>query len=284
MSRIYPNIVPENNLRLPDALTIKHGPARLLSTFVLEGDKAARRTGIRLRLRYDFPELVYVNKQQIANGNWFPLAQMFDPGVCDLVPENSYWISGEDEHGDIVLTQAGRIYYWPETTLEQEVRLMFYGGQDRGQGCMVTAPAAKIITGVVFCGGSHWIRPDFRGRRLSGLLGRLGRAYAVARWPVDWAMALVTPLLVERGLARGYGYKHCSRSIFFPGSPLGDLETVVTYLSADEAYDDFAEYLVGELANPDGTWFRAPSLPRPREESVTRTSSERVFHGSSSLS
>ena len=40
MSLIYPNIVPDNNLRLPDALTIKHGPTRLLSTFVLEGDKA----------------------------------------------------------------------------------------------------------------------------------------------------------------------------------------------------------------------------------------------------
>jgi len=42
MTSIYPNIVPENNLRLPDALTIKHGPAPLLSRFVLAGDGAAR--------------------------------------------------------------------------------------------------------------------------------------------------------------------------------------------------------------------------------------------------
>ena len=55
------SIVPENNLRLPDALTIKHGPARLLSRFVLEGDKAARRMGLKLRLRHDFDELVYLN-------------------------------------------------------------------------------------------------------------------------------------------------------------------------------------------------------------------------------
>jgi hypothetical protein len=47
MTKKYTNIVPDNNLRLPDALTIKHGPARLLSTFVLEGDKAARRIGVR---------------------------------------------------------------------------------------------------------------------------------------------------------------------------------------------------------------------------------------------
>ena len=42
---IYPNTVPENNLRLPDALTIEHGPARLLAKFVIEGDKAARQIG-----------------------------------------------------------------------------------------------------------------------------------------------------------------------------------------------------------------------------------------------
>ena len=116
MTLICPNIVPENNLRLPDALTIKHGPARLLAHFVLEGDKAARRKGIRLRLRYDFPELLYFNKQQIAHGNWYRLPDNFNPEYSDLLPENSYWISGENENGEIVLTQAGRIYYWPEST------------------------------------------------------------------------------------------------------------------------------------------------------------------------
>ena len=73
MTLIYPNIVPENNLRLPDALTIKHGPAPLLSRFVLEGDRAARSMGIRLRLRHDFPELLYFNKERIAHGDWYRL-------------------------------------------------------------------------------------------------------------------------------------------------------------------------------------------------------------------
>ena len=117
MTLIYPNIVPENNLRLPDALTVKHGPAHLLSRFVLEGDKAAREKGVRLRLRHDFGELVYVNKQQIARGSWYRLLDPFNPEYSDLTPENSYWISGENENGEIVLTQAGRIYYWPDSTL-----------------------------------------------------------------------------------------------------------------------------------------------------------------------
>jgi len=66
VSLIYPNIVPANNLRLPDALTVKHGPTRLLSRFVLEGDKAARRMGLRLRLRHDFGELLYLNEREVG--------------------------------------------------------------------------------------------------------------------------------------------------------------------------------------------------------------------------
>ena len=147
MTLIYPNIVPENNLRLPDALTVKHGPARLLSRFVLEGDKAARQMGLRLRLRHDFGELLYLNEREVAHGNWFKLVNMYNPSYCDLAPENSYWISGENEEGDIVLTQAGRIYYWPETSLAEEAHSMFYAGRGEGQLCNVTAPAAGRIGG-----------------------------------------------------------------------------------------------------------------------------------------
>ena len=161
MSSIYPNIVPEDNLRLPDALIIKHGPAQLLARFVLEGDKAAREIGVRLRLRHDFGDLVYVNKNAVVRRSWYPLLDIFNPEYSDLVPENSYWISGEDEHGEIVLTQAGRVYYWPDITLEQEARMMFCGGREKGERCVVTAADAQLITGVVFYGGSGWVRPDF---------------------------------------------------------------------------------------------------------------------------
>lgn len=284
MDRIYPNIVPENDLRLPDALTIKHGPARLLSSFVLEGDKAARAMGIRLRLRHDFEELLYINKQEVARGTWFRLIDMFHPERTDLSAENSYWISGVDDAGEIVVTQAGRVFYWPETTLEEEARLMFYGGQDNGQRCMITATDAKRIGGVVFYGGSVWVRPDYRRRHLSRLLPRLGRAYAAARWPLAWGISFVAPALVENGVSAGYGYKHESYSIFFPQSAWGDLEVVLASLSVDEAYEDLTEFLNGELARPETGLRPAASLPSPIDRSVTNTSRVEVFQGSSSLS
>jgi len=282
----FVNIVPENNLRLPDALTIKYGPAELLARFVLAGDMAARRRGIELRLRHDFDELAYLSKQPIAQRSQFRLMNMFNSEYAvDLTPENSYWISGQDEYGEIVLTQAGRVYHWPETTLEDEARLMFFGGRDLGQHCIVTAEAAKVITGVAFYGGQGWVRPDFRGRHVSRLFPRLGRAYALARWPVDWSFSFVAPMLVEKGIAHGYGYRHLSSSIVYPDTQWGAIDAVVASLTAEEAYDDFADFLMTDLSGRDeadnaGRFSDSTVL----DDRVTNVSSDGVFHGSSNRS
>src|SRR5579859_3164663 len=110
MSLVYPNIVPENNLRLPDALTIKHGPAPLLARFILEGDKAARQHGLTLRVRHDFEELVHLNATQLSKGGWFRVINTFNPCYSDLSPENSFWVCGENERGEVVATHAGRVF------------------------------------------------------------------------------------------------------------------------------------------------------------------------------
>jgi len=90
----HTNIVPPDNLRLPDALTIKYGPAPLLARFVLEGDKEARRRGVDLRLRHDFRELLYLAKTISINDNLFRRLEIFNPDYTDFTPENSYWIAG----------------------------------------------------------------------------------------------------------------------------------------------------------------------------------------------
>lgn len=278
------NIVPQNNLRLPDALTIKYGPARLLANFVLEGDQFFRRNGVQLRLRYDFDELVYINKQQIEKGTWYNLLRLFSSEYSDLSAENAYWISGEDEHGEIVLTQAGRVYHWPDTTFADEARLMFYGGRDIGQRCVVTAEIARQITGWVFNGGALWIRPDFRRKGFPSVIGRLGRAYSAARWPLDWATCYVNAKLFARGgVAESYGYPHIDRSIFFPGSPIGELETVLLYMQPDEIYDDLRAFLGSEMS-ADDTGTDMSGSASLRGDTVTRISSEAVRQGSISLS
>jgi hypothetical protein len=280
MSLVYPNIVPENNLRLPDALTVRHGPAGLLARFVLEGDKAARRMGIRLRLRHDFDALLHLNRREMACGSWFRLVNMFNPECSDVSPDNAFWVSGEDEAGEIVVTWAGRVYYWPDSSLAEQACAMFYG-RDDGQLCTVTAPAAKGITGVVLSAGGVWVRPEFRGRQLTRLFPRIGRAYACSRWPIDWTISLCAPVLVEKGVAAGYGQKNFSHSIFYPASPWGDLEVVVAYTEATDIYQDLEEFMTSEFSPARRG---APALRSTSFDRVTNTSSVEVFHGSSSLS
>jgi hypothetical protein len=278
-AKLLPNIVPENNLRLPDALTVKHGPAPLLSRFVLEGDKRVRGAGIRLHLRHDFDELVYINKHETQSGTWFPLINMFNPRHTDLTPEDSYWLCGERDNGDIVMTWAARVYHWPETSFKEEASALFCTRDGQRQPCIVTAPDAADIRGVVFWGGSFWIHPDFRHLGLSPLLGRLGRCFAVSRWPVDWIMCLIAPALVKKGVADGYGYRHQSPGVFFPQSPLGDLELVLAYLSAEEAYEDFSAFFDRELSSSGAAGEGTVSPSNRLLHTVTRTSSVPVFHG-----
>jgi hypothetical protein len=281
MPLAYPNIVPENNLRLPDALTIKHGPARLLSRFVLEGDKATRRRGIDLRLRHDFDELVYFNKQQIALGAWYPLVDMFNPDRTELTPENAFWMSGENEDGEIVVTWGARIFDWAGTSLKDQACAMWYG-RDLGQPCIVTAEAASLLTGICVCGGASWVRPDYRRQHLSRLVPRIGKAYACARWPIAWSFCYVTRAHVDGGLAASYGQRNISYSIEYPGSGFGEI--VLAYTPVEGVYDDLASFMLTELSDEDWGDSNSTSVATTLEHSVIKTSSEGVFQGSSSLS
>jgi hypothetical protein len=148
---------------------------------------------------------------------------------------------------------------------------------------VVSAADAKLITGVVFYGGSGWVRPDFRGRRLMRLVPRLGRAYALARWPVDWGISFVAPILVENGIAAAYGYKHASYSLSFPESLWGDLEVVLVSVSTREAYADFAEAL-DRVEDSESSISPSSMSISFLDDRVTKISSDRVFQGSNSRS
>lgn len=236
-------ITPVDGLRLPDAITVKFGPAELLTRFILTGDKQVRDKGLKLRLRHNFNALRELNEAETARGNWFKLVYMFDPEVSDLSPDNAFWISAENEAGEIVACQAARIYHWPNSTLEDEARLMFYGGRELGQRCEITTPAAREVTGWVYYGGALWVRPDYRGIGLSAIVPRLVRAYAMTRWPIDWTISFVARVQIDKGIVAGYGYRDISYSIRFPDSDWGDLEVALIRMSSREIFEDLASVL-----------------------------------------
>src|SRR5213082_3556373 len=149
------------------------------------------------------------------------LLDSFNPEITEITPENGFWISGENDVGEIVATWAARVFDWQGTTFADQARTVWYG-RDLGQACIVTAPAAKLITGVVACAGASWVRRDFRGKHLSHILPRVGKAYACSRWPLDWAVGYIGRSNVDKGLAKNYGQKNLSYSVYYPDSPHGE--------------------------------------------------------------
>jgi hypothetical protein len=232
-------------------------------------------------LRHDFDELVYFNKQQIALGGWYPLVDMFNPDRTELTPENAFWMSGENEDGEIVVTWGARIFDWAGTSLKDQACAMWYG-RDLGQPCIVTAEAASLLTGICVCGGASWVRPDYRRQHLSRLVPRIGKAYACARWPIDWSFCYVTRAHVDGGLAASYGQRNISYSIEYPGSGFGEI--VLAYTPVEGVYDDLASFMLTELSDEDWGDSKPTSVATTLEHSVIKTSSEGVFQGSSSLS
>jgi hypothetical protein len=279
MAANFATTIPQNNLRLPDALTVRHG-SPLLARFILEADRAARAAGIYLRVRHDFDRLAELNDEQVALGNWYPLIEMLDPRRSDVSPANAFWISGENDAGEIVSTNAGRIYDWRDTNLEEQAVAMMYG-RDDGQPVIITTDVPKTIFGVVQSMGGTWVRPDYRSRGLSHLLPRVGRAYGLSRWPVDWIIAFVTMAHYKNGYAFGYGARHFSGSVVYPEHHLPEL--VLAYTARDEVYDDFETYLT-ELSDLSRNKFAARSVETLLAQEVTKTSPDDVRHGSSNRS
>src|ERR1700730_6569052 len=90
--------IPADNIRPPDAITIKHGPARVLSQFYIAADNMARALGVSLKFRSDFHSLMRINQAETARGTWYKMHAVFDPNVAiDLTPENSFWIAAEND-------------------------------------------------------------------------------------------------------------------------------------------------------------------------------------------
>jgi hypothetical protein len=115
------------------------------------------------------------------------------------------------------------------------------------------------------------------------LVGRLGRAFAVSRWPVDWVMCLVEHKTVKAGLAAGYGYRHQIRGIYFPESQFKD-EVFAVCLTAAEAYEDFAEFMATELSGSAYNEGSEGSLNKRLLHTVTSISSPDVVHGNTNRS
>jgi predicted nucleic acid-binding Zn ribbon protein len=230
--------------RLPASLRIMHGPAGLLGRFFLWADTAARDRGVTLSFA-SLQDLVDVNK---ANSeSWRPLVPIFYPGLGGITSETGIVILGRDRDGQVVATQAARLYDWSETTLRDEAASlrMFYGDPEvaiaRGDRCEITAPVAKAIAGRVVFSGAGWYRRDFRNKGLATILPRISRAYAFTRWNTDFTISIMADGVVAGGMAERCGYTNVEHSsVEFVASPMGALGGALVWMQSEELLADLA--------------------------------------------
>jgi hypothetical protein len=246
--------------RLPDQVTLVHGPHAVLGRFLLLADRAARDRGVYLSLEDDFDALLALNEANRAH--WHPIAPSFDPRVSDVGPDNAFWIVGRNEDGEAVLTQVVRHYPLTDSTLADELQTLrfFYRDPARsaqaGERCEVNTPDAARIRGSVVYSGGTWFRPDYRGLGLASIVPRMGRAIALSRWNTDFAFSLVLRRLVEKQIPRRYGFRHVEYAVDWRGSTAGEhLEFALIWIAQDDFVFDLETTMV----------LHGPTAPRERE-------------------
>lgn len=234
--------------RLPDQVTLVHGPHQTIGRFILLADAATRRRGVYLSLEDDFDALLELNEAN--RRHWHPLAPTFDPRY-GAHAGNGFWICGRNEDGEPVLTQVVRHFDMHDTTLAAELESLrvFYVDPQRQSGtaeaCAASAPTARKITGSVVYSGGTWFRPDFRGHGLASIVPRLGRSIALSRWNTDHAFSLVLRKLVDKGIARRYGFRSVEYAIDWRNSAAGEhLEFALVSIAQDDFLFDLETTMV----------------------------------------
>lgn len=230
--------------RLPDQVTVNFGPAESAGRAILQADRKVRDVGIRLSLSSDFDELLRINQ---SNGrDWYALPPMFDSRYNAINAENGFWLRGVDQHGDVVLSHAVRLYVWRRTDLKEEVETLrfLYSEPARRADAVargeVTAPSATQIKGRVSYSGALWVRSDFRGHGLARLIPPLSRALALTRWYPEFHVCFVSTATARKGMGRTYGYRREEEAVRFVNLPNFEtpLEFALCWMSTEDAVEE----------------------------------------------
>lgn len=236
--------------RLPDQITVEHGPKEFLAHYFLALDLAVRSRGIKLSLRTDPAGLASVREEYPE----IELAPVFNYRLGGAKAENMFWMEGKNEEGKTVALQAARCYDFSESNLADELESMrvFYTdpvAQSQGAECFkVSAPSASSITGRVVYSGSTWVRKDFRGRDLASYLPRISRAVALTRWNPAFTVSMVKTELVKKRVAERYGYTNVEELLRWMNSEFADeIRFALVWMPRSECVTDMRSFAQGKL-------------------------------------
>jgi len=239
---------------LIDEITVDHGPRDLLGRFFLMADTASRERGVALSFG-SFDELVDTNARNTSS--WHPLIPLFDPKNGGLGEDNAFCIVGRNTQGDIVATQAARLYRWPDTSFYEEARSLrlFYADPARmkmpKERCEISAESTRSVSGNVCFSGGGWYRRDYRKLNLSAILPRISRALAFTRWRTDYTVSVIAEKVIQGGMADRSGYTNVDWDLRMYDAPPGTVRCAFVWMETNQLLADLADFLVGFGAQVD---------------------------------
>ena len=241
--------LPPGRVGFLEHIRIDYGPVDLLARFFLLADSTARKLDVTLVFA-SMQELVTANRKN--SDSWRPLLPHYDPSYGGINSNNSFCILGLNHAGDVVATQAARLYALTDTSLFDEVTSLrlLYPCPDlqarEGESCAVSALAARAISGRIAFSGAAWYRPDYRGRDLVAALSRVSRAYAHAIWNTDHTVTFVSKSLVEKGFVQRCGYTNVEWGVELRGFPIGPYYGALVWIGTGQMVEDLSAF----MANP----------------------------------
>ncbi len=237
--------------RFLDGIRIQYGPSDLLSRFFFKAVRAAADRNVFLEFG-SFADLLAVNRKN--SDSWMPLTSTFREKEGGVTDDSGFVLLGRNLNGDVVATQAARVFDWADTDFKTEAESLrfFYANPDAQKApeecCLVKAEHARAIRGCVALGGGIWYRPDYRGRQLSQIITRIGRAYALTLWNYDSMIATITQNNLKTKFDRRAGYRDIEpSSIIMRHSttyPEGDLHLALARMTPMQLVDDIFGFMV----------------------------------------
>lgn len=231
-----------NPRSLLDQVRLDHGPHELLAQYFLLADAKLRELGLRARLRTDFEVLLEINANNRAS--WPDLIHTLDPRHSILRLDAAYWLEAITEHGAPVAIHSGRLFDWPDTALEDEVKSLrvFYADPGphiaRGEYAAGDTVRGASRTGLNMFGGAVWVHPDHRGQELGGLVTRVSRAYGYTRWGPKFFWMVTEPKTFGGGFIRTTGPFEIVQKLRTRLEWRGDLDLLLMAMEAEDFLRD----------------------------------------------
>lgn len=246
---VHPDPDPAAKSDFVSSFTITYGPRELIAPYVLMLNRALADRGITLE-HGTLEQLLETNNRN--RDSWLPLFPSLNPESQTFTPENSFCFLGRDADGDIVATQAGRLFDWRGKTFKQateSLELLYADPKAQalaGETWTVSAPIAAELTGNIAFTGAVWYHPKVRGRGLATLLPPLARAYALAYWNVDATIVMMSQKNFSAELHKRTGHVNFQAAVHARGSTHGDVDYMLFWMRQQDIVREMGERLAGQ--------------------------------------